>query len=92
MEAADSFPRDEPEEQMMGSMDGTDDEFDEIDVTEDEFDQMMASSERVEIEILPRYYAQWLAAEGYYTLTKVNPSSPAVASGVDGPTRPAGMR
>jgi hypothetical protein len=70
----------DPEEQMMDPM-GDTGEFDEIDMTEDEFDQMMASSESVTIDVIPRFYARRLAADGYYTLTTVSQSPAPTTSG-----------
>jgi hypothetical protein len=66
-------------------MEGTDaDEFDEIDVTEQEFDQMMATSELVTIETIPRYHRQPETVEGYYTLSVSDSSALASTAGLWG--------
>jgi hypothetical protein len=49
------------------------DEFDEVETTEEAFDRMMAAAEPVMIDQIPHYYAQRIAADGYYTLTRVPP-------------------
>lgn len=63
----------------MDFMAGDTNEFDEFDVTEQEFDQMYAESEPVMVDLVPRYYAQRVAAEGYYTLTTVKGPAPAAS-------------
>ena len=83
MEAPHCFSCDGPErERMMGPMVGDADEFDEFDVTEEEFDRMLAASEPVTIDQVPKYHVQRVKAEGYYVLTTVRQSPPAAASRV----------
>jgi hypothetical protein len=63
---------------------GESDEFAEVDVTEAEFDAMMAASEPVEVDLVPKYYVRRWASEGYYTLTRLDQSPAGVASGTGG--------